>query len=176
MTPYEVRTVGTFIRLGWIERAHEYMDWLMTLQAPRGWHQWGEIAYREDAPCRFVGDMPHTWVGSGAILSILSMFSYEDGDELVLAAGIPAEWYETGEVLGIQGLVTRFGTLSYALEREDGVLRLRIEPGCTPPAGFRVRVDQVEASEIRVDGKTVHQQSNGFVWVDQGTRVVEWVD
>ena len=176
MTPYEVRTVGTFVRLGWIKRAHEYMDWLMTLQAPRGWHQWGEIAYREDAPCRFVGDMPHTWVGSGAILSILSMFSYEDGDELVLAAGIPAEWYETGEVLGIQDLVTRFGTLSYALEREDDVLRLRIEPGCTPPAGFRVRVDQIEASEIRVDGKTVHQRSNGFVWVDQGTRVVEWVD
>lgn len=174
MTPYEVRTIGTFVRLGWIERAHEYMDWLLTLQAPRGWHQWGEIAYREDEPCRFVGDMPHTWVGSGAILSILSMFSYEKGDTLVLGAGIPRDWIESGETLGVRGLVTRYGVLSYLIEHTETGMRLRIEPGCVPSGGFRVRVDQFGSGKLSISGELVDPDQDGFVHLRSDDLELVW--
>ena len=143
MTPYEVRTIGTFIRLGWIDRSHQYMDWLMERRDPEGWNQWGEIAYREQSPARFVGDMPHTWVGSGAILSILSMFAYEEGDAIVLAAGVPVEWLHTQQLVGVRGMVTRFGTLGYTLKCEDGELVLDIESDFEPPMGYRIDVSRL---------------------------------
>lgn len=176
MTPYEVRTVGTFVRLGWVERAHEYMEWLMALQAPTGWRQWGEIAYREDAPCRFVGDMPHTWVGSGAILSILSMFVHEQDTQLVLAAGIPSDWLSEGQPIGVRGIVTRFGTLSYSLEDVGDTFRLRIDPGCSPPDGYRMQVSRLIASGVSVvtvNGLEVPVSSDGFVHLDSSVVDVE---
>jgi hypothetical protein len=138
MTPYEMRVVGTFLRLGWADRAHAYMDWLMSLRDPAGWRQWGEIAWREREPARFVGDMPHTWVGSGAILSILSMFAYEREGTMVLASGIPPSWLDGGGPVGVRGQVTRFGTLSYTIHGESDRVVIDIEPGCRPPAGWEV--------------------------------------
>jgi len=180
MTPYEVRTVGTFVRLGWIDRAHRYMDWLMDRQDPIGWGQWGEIAYRESTPSRFVGDMPHTWVGSGAILSILSMFAYEQGDSIVLAGGIPGDWLEDQrQQIGISGQVTRFGELGYTMHRSDGQLVLEIEPGCTPPGGYRVDLLRLWAGSmvgdrpvIRADGRVLTADPDGWVHLPSGTRLV----
>ena len=182
MTPYEVRLIGTFIRLGWIDRAHAYLGWLMERRDPQGWHQWGEIAYQEDEPCRFVGDMPHTWVGSGAILSILSMFAYEQGDSLVLAGGVPGGWLDDEQPVGIRGQVTRYGTLSYTIERRDGSLELVIGPGCRPPGGFRIglarlflgdAVDGVrERLLIEADGHRVRADEDGVVALAPETRRV----
>lgn len=173
MTPYEVRNVGTFVRLGWIDRAHQYMDWLMTLQAPAAWHQWGEIAYRQDAPCRFVGDMPHTWVGSGAILSILSLFSYEQGDHFVLAAGIPTEWLDDPQPIGIRGLVTRHGTLSYTIHRKGNTTHLHIEPGCHPPAGYRLKLpDLTKTTTVLADDEPTPINPDGSVTLSPQTRTV----
>src|SRR5690606_17108166 len=41
-TPYELRTVGTFVRLGERERAHRALDWFMQHLRPRGWNHWAE--------------------------------------------------------------------------------------------------------------------------------------
>ncbi|MHA7812590.1 MAG: hypothetical protein ACX94C_04235 [Phycisphaerales bacterium] len=175
MTPYEVRNIGTFVRLGWVDRAHAYLDWLMTLQSPSGWKQWGEIAYRADSPCRFVGDMPHTWVGSGAILSIISLLSYEEDGHLVLAAGVPAEWLIEGQAVGIRGLVTRHGVLSYTLQRDQNEVTVEIEPGCVPPDGYRLSVSrfiQSEMGTVRIDGRAVPVDQDGFVHLDASTRFV----
>lgn len=180
MTPYEVRTVGTFVRLGWIDRAHKYMDWLMDLQDPIGWAQWGEIAYRERAPARFVGDMPHTWVGSGAILSILTMFAYEDGDAIVLAAGVPDSWLSDPEQkIGVDGYITRHGSLSYKLQRTRQQLTLDIKQGCVPTAGYRINLkrligltDEAHGFEISVNGQTQSIGSHEFVELPSDTQRV----
>lgn len=174
MTPYEVRVVGTFVRLGWVERAHDYMDWLVGLQSPAGWRQWGEIAYQEDRPSRFVGDMPHTWVGSGAILSILSMFAYEDAGAVVLAGGVPVEWLGAGEPVGVRGRVSRFGNLSYTLTRADDGLRLDIEAGCTPEGGYRIDVGRLMGAGLVavVDGQSLDVGSDGVLTLPASTRSV----
>ncbi len=172
MTPYEVRTVGTFIRLGWVDRAHEYMDWLLSLRDPIGWAQWGEIAYRDRAPARFVGDMPHTWVGSGAILSIISMLAYVEGDTLVLGSGIPMEWLNEPGPIGVRGLVTRFGKLSYTLQLSDGSLLLTIEKGPMPTDGYRVDFARLMGHDditIEADGKVIQPNREGVVVLPSST-------
>ena len=39
-TPYEIRNVGAFIRLGWRDRAEVLTDWFMSQRSPAGWAQW----------------------------------------------------------------------------------------------------------------------------------------
>ena len=93
------------------------------------------------ASLRFIGDMPHTWVGSDFIRSILDFFVYEKDDALVLAAGVADEWLDRG--VTVENISTHFGLVSYTMKRENGVVVLRM--GTKPnariavPAGVVVR-------------------------------------
>ncbi|HEX6039226.1 discoidin domain-containing protein, partial [Longimicrobium sp.] len=90
-TPYEWRTVGTFVRLGWKARAHEAIGLFFGHQRPRAWNHWAEVVFRDSTSPRFIGDMPHTWVGSDFIRSALDLFAYERTADsaLVVGAGVP---------------------------------------------------------------------------------------
>jgi hypothetical protein len=114
------RTVGTFVRLGWRQRAHELLDFFFAGQRPPGWNQWAEVLGRELRQPRFVGDMPHSWVASDFIRSALDLFAYERvaDNALVLAAGLPLQWLE-GEGVAVENLRTPYGRLSYTLHSHD---------------------------------------------------------
>ena len=45
--------------------------------APAGWNQWAEVVVRDAREPRFIGDMPHGWVASDYIRSVLDLFAYE---------------------------------------------------------------------------------------------------
>ncbi|MHB8913126.1 MAG: discoidin domain-containing protein, partial [Lysobacter sp.] len=135
-TPYELRTVGSFVRLGWRERAHEALAFFFADQQPRGWNQWAEVVSRTPRKPFFVGDLPHAWVESDYVRSTLDMFAYtrDLDDALVIGAGIPADWLD-GEGVAVEGLRTPYGVLGYALRRDQDEVRLRLSPGLTLPAG-----------------------------------------
>ncbi len=118
-TPYELRHVGAFVRLGWRERAHEALDWFMEHRRPAGWKQWGEVVLKDEREARFIGDMPHTWVGSDYIRSVLDMLvTYRESDEtLVVGGGILSEWLDAPGIT-VSDLPTPFGTLSFTLLRK----------------------------------------------------------
>ncbi|HVS31616.1 MAG TPA: discoidin domain-containing protein [Thermoanaerobaculia bacterium] len=148
-TPYEWRTVGTFVRLGQPERAHQILDWFFTHVRPPAWNHWAEVVFRDPATPKFIGDMPHTWVGSDFIRSVLDMFAYERGDALVLGAGIPERWVGT-QPIGVEMLRTPHGPLTYSMRREgDGVV-VRIEEGIAMPPGGIVVVSPVDRKETVV--------------------------
>jgi F5/8 type C domain len=135
-TPYELRTVGTFVRLGWRQRAQELLDFFFADRRPPGWNQWAEVVGREPRKPRFVGDMPHGWVASDFIRSALDLFAYEreaDG-ALVLAAGLPASWLE-GEGVAVDDLRTPYGRVSYSLQSQGRRLSLKVAAGLQPPPG-----------------------------------------
>ncbi len=139
-TPYEWRVVGTFVRLGEKARAHQLVDFFFKGQRPREWHQWAEVVWANEDTARFIGDMPHTWVGSDYIRSVLDMFAYErDADSsLVIAAGIKEDWVREDNGLKIEGLSTHYGSLSYSMRARSNVLEIRIEKGLRLPPGGRV--------------------------------------
>src|SRR6185369_16604290 len=138
-TPYEWRTVGTFVRLGWRERAQAAIDFFFASGArPAAWNQWAEVVGRDARESRFVGDMPHGWVASDFIRSALDLFAYERESDrsLVIAAGIPDAWLD-GEGVTIANLKTPYGPLGYSLRHEGDALHLHIDAGTrVPPGGF----------------------------------------
>ncbi len=166
-TPYELRTVGAFVRLGWRERAREALDFFIADQQPRGWNQWAEVVSRTPRTPFFLGDLPHAWVESDYVRSVLDMFAYtrERDDALVIAAGIPAEWME-GEGLAIAGLRTPHGQLEFSLQVTDGVLRLTVPAGLQVPKGGLVLSlpDQWASGHVRGGTRTIE---HGEVRIDR---------
>jgi hypothetical protein len=138
-TPYELRNVGAFVALGWRERADSLLTWFMADRRPLGWRQWAEVVDRDYRHARFIGDMPHTWVGTDFVRSVQAMLAYErEADSsLVIAAGIPESWLADSGVV-VRGLQTRWGTLGYQLTRANGELRLAFDGSRlrVPPGGI----------------------------------------
>jgi len=63
-TPYENRLIGSFILLDEPEKAHELIEFFLNDQRPQGWYHWAEVVWKDYHKTGFIGDMPHTWVGS----------------------------------------------------------------------------------------------------------------
>jgi hypothetical protein len=157
-TPYEIRTVGTFVRLGWRERASELLDFFLAGRRPAEWNQWAEVVGREVRAPRFVGDMPHAWVGADFIRSALDLFAWErekDG-ALVLAAGIPSLWLRGGPGVAARGLRTPYGLLDYTLRNEKRGLRFSVAGPAMPPGGLALRPPlESPPRRVTVNGKAV---------------------
>jgi hypothetical protein len=160
-TPYELRTVGTFVRLGWRQRAQELLDFFFADRRPPGWNQWAEVVGRDPRQPRFLGDMPHGWVASDFIRSALDLFAYErEADSaLVLAAGLPLQWLE-GEGVAVENLRTPYGSLSYSLHSQGDRLRLQVAAGVQPPPGGLVFVwpGEQPPGPTSLNGQRVHWQ------------------
>jgi len=141
-TPYELRTVGALLRLGRKAEAHEMLTFFMKDRRPAAWNQWAEVVGRDPRAPRFVGDMPHTWVGSDFIRSFLDFFAVEreGGGEkeasLLLGAGLPEQWVRAPGGAGVEGLRTAYGPLDLSVSALGGELRARIAGVRVPPGGL----------------------------------------
>lgn len=135
-TPYEWRNVGVFARLGWRERIPALLDFFFDGVRPQGWNGWAEVVGRDARRPRFIGDLPHAWVASDYIRSLLDLFAYRRHADhaLVLAAGVQPAWLEHGGIR-LAGLRTPWGTLGYTLQRERGRVVWRVDAGVAPPGG-----------------------------------------
>lgn len=165
-TPYEVRTIGAFIRLGWRDRAHELIDFFLAHRCPPAWRQWSEIVWSDSTTQRFLGDVPHTWVGSDFVRSALDLLAYEQVEEesLVLAAGVPLTWLREEDGVRVRNLPTPYGPLSYHAIAKGASVEMRIDGGIeVPPGGIAVALPETRAA--RVDGAPAPVDSRGRVIV-----------
>lgn len=192
-TPYELRNVGAFVRLGWKDKAHELLDWFLHDRRLDGWRQWAEVVDRSYRHVRFLGDMPHTWVGTDFVRSVLDMLAWERerDDVLVLASGVPAAWTE-GAGVRVAGLRTRWGSVAYELRRFESSKGRRTErgyemivaSGVTPPGGIEVRFDRPwsvdwgksRQSRTTVNGRRPELTSEGWIRVRQLPATIRWVE
>jgi hypothetical protein len=137
-SPYELRNVHALVRLGQRARANEILDLLMADQRPPAWNEWQEVVWYDPTTPRFIGDMPHTWVGSIFIRAVRSMFVYErEADRaLVIAAGLRSEWVMSDAGVTVKRLPTYYGVLSYHLQGgPSNSLRLQVSGDLTLPPG-----------------------------------------
>ena len=165
---YEVRAVGAMLRLGWKAKALALLRMFLEDRAPPAWNQWPEVIYREPRAPKFIGDLPHTWVGADFLRSAADLFGYErDSDSaLVIGAGLDSAWL-AGEGVRVHGLDTWWGPLRYTARWEGSVARFRLEAGLRAPAGGVVVRPPLAgvARWIRVDGVDVTPDSGGGVVV-----------
>jgi len=140
-TPYEVRNIGAAVRLGERERAAAMVDWFLRHRRPAGWRQWAEVVSSREREPRFLGDMPHTWVGSDFVRSVLDMIAYEDeaSGEIVVGAGIPAAWL-AGDGVRVEGLRVGPGRLDLHLRAAGAGWRVTASGTAAPAGGFVLRL------------------------------------
>jgi hypothetical protein len=133
----EVRNIGAFVLLGQRERAHELLKYFLKDQRPLAWNHWAEVAWRNPKDAKFIGDMPHTWVGSDFIRAIRNMFVYErEFDEaLVIGAGILEEWVRDPSGVEVKRLPTDYGTLDYKMKMDGDNLEVELAGDVRIPAG-----------------------------------------
>jgi hypothetical protein len=166
-TPYELRAVGTLLRLFGRERALDLLNGFLADQEPPEWNQWPEVVWRDPRTPKFIGDSPHTWVGSDFLRSAADLFAYEDESDssLVIARGVDQRWLADSGVV-VRNLGTWYGPLSYSM-RADGAtrVRLRIETGIRVPAGgLRVAVRSPDSlRQATLNGARVRPDSGVIV-------------
>ena len=122
-TPYENRLIGSFIYLDEPERAHELIKFFLNDQRPQGWNHWAEVVWKDYRAPKFIGDMPHTWVGSDFINAVRSMFVYESApggeydSSLVIGSALYEDWIDSPDGMSVENLPTYYGELSYSIKK-----------------------------------------------------------
>lgn len=160
-TPYEIRNVGAFVELGWRDRAQDLLRYFLDHRVPAEWEQWPEVVWRDAREPKFIGDLPHTWVGSDYVRAVIDMLVYtrEPDGALVVGAGVPFAWIEAPAGLDVRGLPTPFGELSFSMRAGADSCVIRLEAGPRiPPAGIavlapirgRLRTATVDAAQVPV--------------------------
>jgi hypothetical protein len=136
-TPYEIRLIGSFIFLQQPERAHQLIDFFFKDQRPPGWNQWTEVVRKGYRTPGFIGDLPHTWVGSDFINAARAMFVFEDeqNQTLVIGEGLHPSWLDSPEGIEIKNLPTYYGLLNYSIKREDKIYRFEAWGNLSTPTG-----------------------------------------
>ena len=164
-TPYEVRVIGAMARLGWRDRALALTEWFLDQRDPAEWRQWAEVVYRDTLAQRFVGDLPHTWVGSDFVRSVLDLIAYEDEAEaqVVIGAGVDPAWFAGGGTLRLAGWPSRWGRLETSTSRDATGFEVRVGGlPALPPGGVLVCDPGAErARRVFVDGRVVGVDAAG---------------
>jgi hypothetical protein len=175
-TPYEWRTVGALLRLGRADDALALLTQFMGDRRPLAWHQWAEVVWRDPRTPRFIGDMPHTWVGSDFIRSALDLFAYERSSDsaLVIAAGVPAAWARDSVGVQVRGLRTPWGPLGYAMRATSTTVTLTFERGLRVPPGGLVITSPLRTpiTAATADGADVVVAADGTIVLRRPVRTL----
>ena len=145
---------------------------------PAAWNQWAEVVFREPRTPRFLGDLPHGWVASDFARSFLDLFAYERREDgaLVLGAGLPRAWFESGEAVGVRAACARPGESSaLRVAAADGrpmSTRSRVDGSSWPPGG--VSLDTAagtgRGARSRIDGVRLRQRAGRGRFAPTGCR------
>lgn len=164
---YEMRIVSALTRLGRREDAHELLGFLLRDRRPVEWNQWPEITWKDPASPGHFGDIPHSWIGAEYVLGFAGLFAYERAadDALVLAAGLPLDWFAAGRNNGVAGLATYYGRLTYSLSIHNGRWQLDLEALEKPPhGGIEIHLPtRSDLHEIVINGTAFPVPENGKV-------------
>lgn len=168
-TPYETRLIGAFVRIGQPQRAHALLDFFMADRRPAGWRHWAEVVWRDAELPRFIGDMPHTWVGTDFINAMRTFFLYEDEarEALVLGAGLRPEWLNDPQGVSVNGMPTYYGTIDYRYQKTKKGYAIEVSGALTVPrGGVIVQLPEgIQSTRVFCNGKKIRVDRSGAVVV-----------
>jgi hypothetical protein len=83
-----------------------------------------------------MGDGQHGWAAAEWLMMMRSLFVREEGDGLVLGAGLAPDWLAAGTPLSFGPTPTILGTVSVAFVPDGDALQVRLDRSA-PPDGRR---------------------------------------
>ena len=117
--------------------------------------------------------MPHGWAGAELWHLIRDSLLFEDGDRLVLLAGVPPEWLSGKETLSVTGMPTYFGTCSFEWKPSDAGATLTLTGKAAPAQGFALRLPASLKATVKVKSKRLKPARGGDVILPVGTTRAE---
>lgn len=154
-TPYEIRNVLTYVHLDHPDQANELLARFLGHRRPAGWQVLAEVVYSDPRHAIYLGDMPHTWIGSEYARAIFGMLMHEADDHLALLPGTPPEWV-AGDGLSVDGLPTAYGTLRMKARRQGDELRVSVDEGLHADTAIQLSwPGRVAPRQVRVDGRAI---------------------
>jgi hypothetical protein len=160
-TPYEFRNVLSFLQLNRRNDGNEVLSTLIRDRRPVGWQVLAEVVHSRLRHAHYLGDMPHTWVGSEYVRALIGMLMHEADDHLALLPGAPPAWL-AGEGASVTELPTAYGRLTMSARQDGPRLRVVLGPGLR------------EDAPVQLDWPT-HQRPQQ-VWVDGEARSDQTAD
>jgi hypothetical protein len=170
-TPYEVRNIMAFVELGQYARARFLLEFLMDSRRPAAWNHWAEVVLSDERMGCYIGDMPHTWVGSGFLNTIALMLVKEQQDRLVLLDGAPASWLNA-QGINLQNRPTPFGTINLSAVSGKENTTILISGEVNPPGGFVIYLPiGLRDKPVFVNGEQQTVNKDGLVvWTKKDGR------
>lgn len=161
--PYEMRTIGALIRMGFAERAYDLLIHYLADQRPPQWRLWAEVVWRDQHRSEYIGDMPHSWIAAEFIRSVRSFFAFEEEDTLVVGAGMSGSFLGEGGV-DVKRLPTHFGKLDLSITTEGQYLTAHVGGEIHAPGGVFLRIPRGKQKlrQVLVNGTRVHPTMRGI--------------
>lgn len=155
-TAYELRSATALLLLGRPAEAVELLETMTADQRPAAWNQWPEISWLQTSEGAFLGDLPHTWIGSTFVHAVrrLLVVEREKNRSLLIGAGVPLRWLDGGGEVAGRDLPTWYGPLSLRIRREDRG-RPSSDQAASPPAAARVVIEVSGDFEVPEGGLEV---------------------
>ncbi|HDS1531218.1 TPA: discoidin domain-containing protein [Stenotrophomonas maltophilia] len=154
-TPYEIRNVLSYVHLGQPQVADELLQGLLHDRRPLEWQVLAEVVHSRLRFPRYLGDMPHTWIGAEYGRTLFGMLMREDDDALSLLPGTPPSWV-AGDGLAVERLPTAYGTLQMQARQRDGTLTVTLGAGLRNETAVKVWwPTRTTPKTVRVDGRIV---------------------
>ncbi len=169
---------NAMMRLGKRQESVKIARWHLAHESFPSLHAWAEQIGRGDKS-RFVGGELPSAVTAAAYSNLFrAMFVYERGEQLVLAAGVPLDWFtKANYTVEISDWPTHFGKLGYRMSYDPAakILRLTLTGAAKPPNGFELHPPMgayVKGAEF--DGKSADEKSytKDFVTIPADVRAI----
>ncbi|RYG14272.1 MAG: discoidin domain-containing protein [Burkholderiales bacterium] len=152
-SPYELRNVLTYVHLNQPEVANELLGKMFKDRRPPEWHVFAEVVHSRMRYPRYMGDMPHTWIGAEYARTIYGMLMREEDGALLLLPGAPPAWL-AGEGLGIEQLPTAYGPLSLTARQTGNTLEIELGQGLRKDTALHVSwPSRIRPQRVTVDGR-----------------------
>jgi hypothetical protein len=160
------------------ERAHDLISYFLHDQRPPGWNQWAEVVWKDYRNPGYVGDMPHTWVGSDFLNAIRAMFVYENeyDQSLVIASALYQDWIDSPGGMSVENLPTYYGEISYSIKKENNKYHFSIYGDVKLPANS-IKIKNFNGSrlpaKVTVNGSEIKDFSEKEISIKQFPADVE---
>jgi len=177
-TPYENRVIGSFIFLDQPKQAHDLIKFFLNDQRPSGWNHWAEVVWKDFRFPGFIGDMPHTWVGSDFINAIRAMFVYENeyDSSLVIGSALYDDWINSKNGISIENLPTFYGEISYSIKKESKKFIVKVYGDIEMPRG-KIILKNFNSmklpKKVLVNAKNSKEFSNNSILINEFPATVE---
>lgn len=170
-TPYELRNILALTTLGYRKEAFDLHEILFEGRRPANWNQFAEVVHSDRRKGAYIGDMPHTWVGSDYVNAVRGLIVMEEDQNktLNLLFGTPRQWLVNNGI-SLSDFPTHFGNLMMQAKWDDRDQRLNLDVDMPKGTASKIFVHwpihkEGKPEHVTVEGDDSYHVDDHGIWL-----------